>query len=141
MTESAEISGASDGENISKSKIWQVIGASSAGTVIEWYDFLYFRQSGGDHFAAFLSKRQRYTGLDSISFNLCCWIRGAAIWCFVFWSNWRFGRPKICFFTDASFDGGLNRGGWLFAHLRNHRNACSDRFDRYPDSSGFGARR
>ncbi|NNF00866.1 MAG: MHS family MFS transporter [Pyrinomonadaceae bacterium] len=30
------------GENISKSKIWQVIGASSAGTVIEWYDFYIF---------------------------------------------------------------------------------------------------
>ncbi len=29
-------------ENISKSKIWQVIGASSAGTVIEWYDFYIF---------------------------------------------------------------------------------------------------
>jgi MFS family permease len=27
---------------ISKSKIWQVIGASSAGTVIEWYDFYIF---------------------------------------------------------------------------------------------------
>ncbi len=29
-------------ENIPKSKIWQVIGASSAGTVIEWYDFYIF---------------------------------------------------------------------------------------------------
>ncbi|MCW5962239.1 MAG: MHS family MFS transporter [Pyrinomonadaceae bacterium] len=28
--------------DISKSKIWQVIGASSAGTVIEWYDFYIF---------------------------------------------------------------------------------------------------
>jgi MFS family permease len=28
--------------NISKSKIWQVISASSAGTVIEWYDFYIF---------------------------------------------------------------------------------------------------
>jgi MFS family permease len=27
---------------ISKTKIWQVIGASSAGTVIEWYDFYIF---------------------------------------------------------------------------------------------------
>lgn len=24
---------------ISRSKIWQVIGASSVGTMIEWYDF------------------------------------------------------------------------------------------------------
>lgn len=30
------------GEDISKAKIWQVIGASSAGTVIEWYDFYIF---------------------------------------------------------------------------------------------------
>lgn len=29
-------------EEITKSKIWQVIGASSAGTVIEWYDFYIF---------------------------------------------------------------------------------------------------
>jgi MFS family permease len=29
-------------ENISRGKIWQVIGASSAGTVIEWYDFYIF---------------------------------------------------------------------------------------------------
>ncbi len=28
--------------DISKTKIWQVIGASSAGTVIEWYDFYIF---------------------------------------------------------------------------------------------------
>lgn len=28
--------------DISKKKIWQVIGASSAGTVIEWYDFYIF---------------------------------------------------------------------------------------------------
>jgi MFS family permease len=29
-------------ENISKAKIWQVIGASSVGTMIEWYDFYIF---------------------------------------------------------------------------------------------------
>lgn len=29
-------------DEISRSKIWQVIGASSAGTVIEWYDFYIF---------------------------------------------------------------------------------------------------
>src|SRR5215468_11836754 len=29
-------------EQISKTKIWQVIGASSIGTMIEWYDFYIF---------------------------------------------------------------------------------------------------
>jgi len=29
-------------EDVSRSKIWQVIGASSLGTVIEWYDFYIF---------------------------------------------------------------------------------------------------
>src|SRR5688572_10404057 len=29
-------------ENVSRSKIWQVIGASSVGTMIEWYDFYIF---------------------------------------------------------------------------------------------------
>ncbi len=29
-------------DEVSKAKIWQVIGASSAGTVIEWYDFYIF---------------------------------------------------------------------------------------------------
>ena len=28
--------------NISKTKIWQVIGASAVGTMIEWYDFYIF---------------------------------------------------------------------------------------------------
>jgi MFS family permease len=31
-----------DTEQVSQSKIWQVIGASSLGTVIEWYDFYIF---------------------------------------------------------------------------------------------------
>ncbi len=31
-----------NGENIGASQLWQVIGASSAGTVIEWYDFYIF---------------------------------------------------------------------------------------------------
>ncbi len=30
------------GNNISQSKIWQVIGASAVGTMIEWYDFYIF---------------------------------------------------------------------------------------------------
>jgi MFS family permease len=30
------------GDQISKAKIWQVIGASSVGTMIEWYDFYIF---------------------------------------------------------------------------------------------------
>ncbi|KUG07858.1 MFS transporter [Solirubrum puertoriconensis] len=33
---------AHDNNNVSKSKIWQVITASSVGTVIEWYDFYIF---------------------------------------------------------------------------------------------------
>jgi len=33
---------ATDRSNIPKSKIWQVIGASSVGTMIEWYDFYIF---------------------------------------------------------------------------------------------------
>lgn len=33
---------AAGGEQISRSKIWQVIGASSVGTMIEWYDFYIF---------------------------------------------------------------------------------------------------
>jgi MFS family permease len=38
----ADVSAFETGEDIPKSKIWQVIGASSAGTVIEWYDFYIF---------------------------------------------------------------------------------------------------
>ena len=36
------ISNLRSGSEITNSKIWQVIGASSAGTVIEWYDFYIF---------------------------------------------------------------------------------------------------
>src|SRR5829696_2965917 len=34
--------GAFYNDQVSKSKIWQVIGASSVGTMIEWYDFYIF---------------------------------------------------------------------------------------------------
>lgn len=34
-------------EQISKAKIWQVIGASSVGTMIEWYDFYIFGSLAG----------------------------------------------------------------------------------------------
>src|SRR5437762_9025514 len=38
----AEISADSGSNQVSTSKIWQVIGASSVGTMIEWYDFYIF---------------------------------------------------------------------------------------------------
>src|SRR5437588_11487302 len=42
MGETEQGTGAFDNNEISKSKIWQVIGASSVGTMIEWYDFYIF---------------------------------------------------------------------------------------------------
>src|SRR5438445_9441682 len=42
MAESEKDLGAFYNEEISKKKIWQVIGASSVGTMIEWYDFYIF---------------------------------------------------------------------------------------------------
>jgi MFS family permease len=42
MTETKGDLGAFYNEQVSKGKIWQVIGASSLGTVIEWYDFYIF---------------------------------------------------------------------------------------------------
>ena len=42
MANSADETGVEIVFEIPKSKIWQVIGASSAGTVIEWYDFYIF---------------------------------------------------------------------------------------------------
>lgn len=42
MANSPEASTIEYNADISKGKIWQVIGASSAGTVIEWYDFYIF---------------------------------------------------------------------------------------------------
>ena len=42
MTETSQDLGAFYNEQVSRSKIWQVIGASSLGTVIEWYDFYIF---------------------------------------------------------------------------------------------------
>ncbi len=41
MAESSDL-GALYNDRVSKGKIWQVIGASSLGTVIEWYDFYIF---------------------------------------------------------------------------------------------------
>lgn len=42
MTETNGDLGALYNEQVSQAKIWQVIGASSLGTVIEWYDFYIF---------------------------------------------------------------------------------------------------
>ena len=42
MAENVQDLGAVYNEQVSKSKIWQVIGASSVGTMIEWYDFYIF---------------------------------------------------------------------------------------------------
>src|SRR5881227_1381808 len=42
MAEIAQGSGTFDNAEISRTKIWQVIGASSVGTMIEWYDFYIF---------------------------------------------------------------------------------------------------
>ncbi|HMQ04447.1 MAG TPA: MFS transporter [Pyrinomonadaceae bacterium] len=42
MTETSKDLGTFYNERVSRGKIWQVIGASSLGTVIEWYDFYIF---------------------------------------------------------------------------------------------------
>ncbi|MEO7658310.1 MAG: MFS transporter [Pyrinomonadaceae bacterium] len=42
MAETAQDLGAIYNDQVSKSKIWQVIGASAVGTMIEWYDFYIF---------------------------------------------------------------------------------------------------
>jgi MFS family permease len=42
MTQTSQDLGAFYNDQVSKAKIWQVIGASSLGTVIEWYDFYIF---------------------------------------------------------------------------------------------------
>jgi MFS family permease len=42
MAKTAQDPGALYNDEISRSKIWQVIGASSVGTMIEWYDFYIF---------------------------------------------------------------------------------------------------
>lgn len=42
MSEATQDLGAVYNDHVSKAKIWQVIGASSLGTVIEWYDFYIF---------------------------------------------------------------------------------------------------
>src|SRR5215204_6097635 len=42
MTQDSNDLGAFYNDHVSKAKIWQVIGASSLGTVIEWYDFYIF---------------------------------------------------------------------------------------------------
>ncbi|MDQ6785452.1 MAG: MHS family MFS transporter [Acidobacteriota bacterium] len=47
MAASAEDLGGLYADSISTSKIWQVIGASSVGTMIEWYDFYIFGSLAG----------------------------------------------------------------------------------------------
>ncbi len=47
MAETAKDLGAFYNDQVSKRKIWQVIGASSVGTMIEWYDFYIFGSLAG----------------------------------------------------------------------------------------------
>ncbi|HQZ95765.1 MAG TPA: MFS transporter [Pyrinomonadaceae bacterium] len=47
MAENAQDLGAVYNDQVSKSKIWQVIGASAVGTMIEWYDFYIFGSLAG----------------------------------------------------------------------------------------------
>jgi MFS family permease len=47
MTETSQDLGGFYNEQISKAKIWQVIGASAVGTMIEWYDFYIFGSLAG----------------------------------------------------------------------------------------------
>ena len=42
MADSSQVTDVFHNEQISKAKIWQVIGASAVGTMIEWYDFYIF---------------------------------------------------------------------------------------------------
>lgn len=47
MAENTNDLGAFYNDQVSKAKIWQVIGASSVGTMIEWYDFYIFGSLAG----------------------------------------------------------------------------------------------
>ena len=47
MTETTQDLGAFYNDHVSKKKIWQVIGASAVGTMIEWYDFYIFGSLAG----------------------------------------------------------------------------------------------
>ncbi|MGD9561832.1 MAG: MFS transporter [Pyrinomonadaceae bacterium] len=47
MTENTKDLGAFYNDQVSKAKIWQVIGASAVGTMIEWYDFYIFGSLAG----------------------------------------------------------------------------------------------
>jgi MFS family permease len=47
MADTAQDLGAFYNEQVSKAKIWQVIGASAVGTMIEWYDFYIFGSLAG----------------------------------------------------------------------------------------------
>src|SRR6188474_3354545 len=47
MTQDSNNLGAFYNDQVSKAKIWQVIGASAVGTMIEWYDFYIFGSLAG----------------------------------------------------------------------------------------------
>ena len=71
MAGSAEDTGARYNEQISKTKIWQVIGASAVGTMIEWYDFYIFGSLAGDHRAALLPAGKPHVCLHRLSRDVC----------------------------------------------------------------------
>ena len=73
-----------------KSSLWTVIGASSVGTMIEWYDFYIFGSlatiistkffPSDNPTAAFLST------LATFAAGFCC----ASFWSLILWSSRRF---------------------------------------------------
>jgi hypothetical protein len=60
-------------------KIWQVIGASSVGTMIEWYDF-YISAVWPRVIAPLFYPQGNNSGADRISVDLCRWLCGATVW-------------------------------------------------------------
>ena len=75
-------------DQISTSKIWKVILASSVGTMIEWYDFYIFGSLSGISCAEVLSAWQSIVRVHRLSGHFRGRLYGASLWRALFWAHW-----------------------------------------------------
>ena len=107
-------------------KIWQVIGASAAGTMIEWYDFYIFGSLTAVISGLFYPPEAGVT-LATIMY-LSTFAVGFLVRPFgavFFGADWRFSRTQIRFSGDAADHGRRDGGDWLAANLCQHRHPRS----------------
>ena len=115
----------------SERKIWGVIAASSAGTVIEWYDFYIFGSLAAVSRGVFYPESERHDLAAQVAGDVRRRLRRAAVRRARLRAHRRPGRPQVRVHGDAAHHGRLDGGDRPAARLRarsaSARRSCSSR--------------